>query len=516
VILPATAAGLAAVALPVLALAAEAAPPDARAVRSKTYRVAVGGRPVFTTQFRNVHYASFTIVGSAEVEVTAAARIESFDVSPHAARISARARGSSLKLRLDRPRHLVVTVDGGEKLFLFADAPEVGAPRPGAPGVTSIADFGVDATGGRVETERIQRAVDKVAAARGVLYFPPGVYLTGTISLKSNLSLYLSEGSRLLGSTNLDDYPADPGFDEANLRYDNDLWNRMGRVDVAYRRLILIENARNVRVAGRGIIDGQGKQLRHRKNIMFIMVRGSSDVSVDDLLLLDSPLYNAHVLASDRVAFRSVKIVSDQSVVNTDGIDPDSSRDVRIERCFFFTADDCISPKTSKQSGLTGDLERLTVRGCVFLSRTSATKIGNETFGGWMRDILFEDNDVLEADRAFTISCLDGNGYENIRYIDNRIETLLPLRLQFPVHVHSRRRRADGPAGRIHNVLFKNLIVEKEYPNPSRLAGLDAKNDVRGVRFVNYVVAGRVRLDAKDARVDIGPFVSEVTFSGPP
>ena len=56
----------------------------------------------------------------------------------------------------------------------------------------------------------------------------------------------------------------------------------------------------------------------------------------------------------------------------------------------------------------------------------------------------------------------------------------------------------------------------EEYPQPSKIRGLSEEMDVRDARFVNYKVAGRVRLDAADANVEIGPFVPDVTFSGPP
>jgi hypothetical protein len=502
-------------AVPLLSAKVEPFAPDARAEKSPAYTVTVDGQDVFTTRFRDVHYAAFALDRPAAVEVRADAPVRDFNVSPHAAGIAARAEGATLKFTLDRPRHLVVTINGGERLFLFANPVETDAPRPGDAGVTSVADFGVDATGGRVETVRLQQAIDRVAAEKGVLYFPPGVYLTGTLSLKSNLTLYLAAGARLLASDNPDDFPPDAGWDEANLRYDPDLWFRLGRVDAAYRRVLFVDGATHVRVAGRGIIDGQGKALRFRKNIEFVLVRKSSDVSFEGVTLLDAPMYNAHVLASERVTFRNIKIVSDQNVPNTDGIDPDSSKDVLIDGCFLLCADDCVSPKTSGQTLLTGDLERLTVRNSVMLSRTSATKFGNESFGGMMRDITFENNDLLEGDRAITISCLDGNGYENVKFIDTRVESLLPGKRQFPFQIHTRQRKPGGPSGHIHNVVFKNLTVEKEYKNPSKISGVDAQNDVRGVHFINFVMAGKVRLNAADAHVEIGPFVSDVTFSGP-
>ncbi len=521
-------------------VAAAPQPPNPRAVPSTAYRVEVDGREIFTAKFADIHYATFTQAGAQEVTVRTDAPAAGFNVSPHSAGIAARADGTAIRFKLDRPRYLVVTINDGQKLFLFAEPPPLAAPQPGQPGVTSVLDFGVDATGARLETARLQQAIDQVAAAGGTLYLPRGTYLTGMLSLKSNLTLYLAEGARLLGSDNPDDYPIDPGFKDGDLQWGNDYWWKQGRLDAAFRRLIFVDGQENVRVAGPGTIEGRGRELvagrdsplvhtremlkrsawendgRGIPSIMFVAVFRSSHVTFEDITLLDSPGYNAHIVGSDHVTFKRVKVISDQKVPNTDGLDPDGSRDVLIDHCFLYTADDGVSVKTSGQSRITGDAERITVRNSVFISGVSCTKIGNESFTGSMRDILFENNDILEARRAFIISIMDGHEYRNLRFIGNRIEKLLPGKTQFPVHVHIRRRSAENGGGRIQDILFQDLSVEEEYPQPSKLTGLTAENDIRGIHFVNYTIAGRVRLNAADANVQIGPFVTDVTFSGPP
>lgn len=506
----------AALALPAGSVGARPPPPNPRAAASTAYTVEVDEQPVFTEKFRNVSFAAWPFTGAVEVLVTAREPIRDFNISPHSAGIVATAAGSILRFKLDRPRHLVVTVNHGEKLLLFADPPDPRAPRPGDPGVVSVLDLGVDATGSRLETARLQAAIDRVASAKGTLYFPAGIYLSGMLSLKSDLTLHLAAGARLLASDNPADFPVDEGFDEADLKHDPALWVKMGGSDVAYRQFILVDNARNVRVSGPGIIEGRGRTLRPLKNIMFVVVRRSSHITFDRVTLLDSPMYNVHLLASDHITLRRVKIVSDQEVHNTDGIDPDSSRDVLVQDCFVFTGDDCIAIKTSGQNRLGGDAERITVRNCVLTSRTSGIKLGTETFAGAHRDIFFENNDLLEADRAINLSSEDGHGFERIRFIGLRVERLLGRRVQFPVHLHVERRHPAGAAGRIHDILLQDLSIEHEYPTPSRLDGLSPEHDVRGVRFVNYTVAGRVRLNAADANVKIGPFVSEVTFTAQP
>lgn len=500
--------------------AAEAVASAPRAVASKLWQVEANGQPVFVEQFRGASFGYVRLPRAGrtvEVTVRSVDPVKTFNISPHSSGIKGTAKGSALAFKVDRPRHLVVTVNDGERLLLFVEAPDKDAPRPGAKGVVNVMDFGVDATGTRLDTEKLQQAIDRTAASRSVLYFPAGTYLTGALRLKSNANVYLGEGARLLGSDNPDHYPADPDSNEADTQYSDEVVRRMGRYDAAYRRLILIDDAKNVRLTGPGIIEGQGKVLRPQKNIMFIMLRRAADVTIEGVTLLDSPMYNVHAVASDRVTFRNVKIVSDQNVFNTDGIDPDGSRDVLIDRCFFLCADDCVAIKTSGQSGIMGDAERITVRDCVFISRTSGIKLGSETSAGWQRDVVCENTDVIEADRAITISCMDGNGFERVRFENVRIEKVIPLGMKFetPLVFRVRQRGGDGVAGQIRDFTFRNLHVETPIAKPGMISGVSPTSDVRGVRFENYTAAGKVLLSAEDAKLKVGPHASDITFSGP-
>jgi polygalacturonase len=87
----------------------------------------------------------------------------------------------------------------------FLAAASVAAARPA---LVNVRDQGATGDAARLDTKALQQAVDACAAAGGgVVYFPPGRYLSGTVYLKSNVSLYLERGAVLLGSKNLEDYP---------------------------------------------------------------------------------------------------------------------------------------------------------------------------------------------------------------------------------------------------------------------------------------------------------------------
>jgi len=72
-----------------------------------------------------------------------------------------------------------------------------------------VRDHGAKGDGERLNTKELQAAIDACAAAGGgTVYFPPGSYLSGTLFLKSRVTLHPENGAVLLGSRRLEDYPS--------------------------------------------------------------------------------------------------------------------------------------------------------------------------------------------------------------------------------------------------------------------------------------------------------------------
>ena len=203
--------------------------------------VKIDGVPIDTVSTNmNVGYAHFAFSGEVGVEVTTRETIETFDLSPHRYGIQAAVKGNVLSFRLSQPRKLHLKINGLRRFFIFADAPEVNPPRPGQAGVYDIGDYDVTSSLESVQTSKIQRAIDDVAAKKGILYVPPGVYQSGELKIKSNLTLYLAAGAVIKGTAKISDYPR----------------GRFGT------QLIHLLDCENVRIAGRGAIDGRGRALR--------------------------------------------------------------------------------------------------------------------------------------------------------------------------------------------------------------------------------------------------------------
>ena len=107
--------------------------------------------------------------------------------------------------------------------------------QSGSPSFTSnVRDFGAIGDGEVMDTDAIQRSIDGVfREGGGVVYFPPGDYLTGTVELRDNVTLYLEAGATI--------------------------WGSKSRKDYTQGCLIYAEGAANAAIRGRGAIDGNGK-----------------------------------------------------------------------------------------------------------------------------------------------------------------------------------------------------------------------------------------------------------------
>lgn len=463
----------------------------ATAHASEIYSVTAGGTAVFVEKWEDIHYTHFAFTGECEVTVSVKPSIghrnlkyiHSYSISPRRAGVRAASELNTLTFILGQARKLVIQVNEYERLFLFADAAESVPPAPGDEGVVDAADFVRDNTGGTLETENIRAAVEAVGEG-GTLYFGRGVYLTGAVTLKSDMTLYLAGGAVLKGSSDPADFPAE----EASGHWAN-------------RAFLNIPDCRNVRVAGFGTLDANGtviRALQHGPHLL--VIRDSENVVVEDVFVRDPAAWNTHAINCDNVTLRNIKMLNNRDVLNTDGFDISSSRNVTVENCFAYTSDDAVVIKSYGDS----EARDITVRGNVLLPRKSALKVGTETEAD-ITNVTFIDNDVVECDRGMSLYVEDGARLSNVSYINNRFESFYP---------DARRRLLDfyiwnrNGGGSIENVLIKDCQADMKWPRPSTMIGLDGENAIRGVRFENFRLGGKVctSLEEADILVDVYPY----------
>jgi len=250
-----------------------------------------------------------------------------------------------------------------------------------------VTEYGAVGDGKTKDTLSIQKAVDAAnQRGGGTVYFPPGIYLSGTIRLKDNVTLYLDTGVTLLGSTDVKDYPIIwPEFRSYTDNY-------------VYQSLIYGEKVKNVAIVGRGTIDGRGDKFeRHYPGRQYgqrpylVRLVSCEKILVEGITLLDSPMWVQQYLACDDLVIDGIKVHS-YANHNNDGIDIDCCRYVRISNCYIDSLDDAIVLKSTADR----PCENVTVTNCVLSSNCNGFKLGTESNGGF-KNITFSNSAIYDV-----------------------------------------------------------------------------------------------------------------------
>jgi len=410
------------------------------------------GEKIPVTHYKTYYYAHFEVGSMQSLSLGSSEQIEEFEISPVSRGVKGNLKEDRVHFTIDGPGYYMVRINCEHRVFLLAD--EISKKEAGG---ISIADFDIDATGNTMETSRLQAILDECAGSGKVLYFPPGIYKTGLLRIRSNTSIHLEMGAVIKGPDVVSALETEEG--------------------IKPRSLILIKDAENIRITGRGTFDANGRYLRDHfgdeGRCRVLLVLNSRNIHLDGIFLRDPGSWNTQILHSEDVEIRNVKVLNDIGVSNTDGINPDASRRVHIENCFAYCGDDNIAVKSTNTMNYLRDVEEITIKNCVFLTKKSALKVGTESNAAFMKNITFENNDVLECDRGMTLYCFDGASYENISYINNRFERNHPDRNQCYFHFRIRKRNKDSRVGSMKQVLIKDCSFLTAFPNPSIIDGFD-------------------------------------------
>ena len=231
--------------------------------------------------------------------------------------------------------------------------------------------------GQAADTEAIQKAIEACAeAGGGQVLFPPGRYLSGTIHLRSGVTLHLEAGARLIGTTNLAHYtqPKTPDImPEAR-------WGKW------HRGLIVGENVEDVAVTGLGTIDGNKvfdptgeEKMRGPHTIVLVNCRR---FTLRDVTILDSANYAVFFQVSDDVEIRNVKFVGGWDGVHWRGAPERWCQNVNLIGCQFFTGDDAIAGRYWNNTVIKDCLINSSCNGIRLIGPATRLTIANNLFRG--------------------------------------------------------------------------------------------------------------------------------------
>lgn len=281
----------------------------------------------------------------------------------------------------------------------------------------------------KLSTKAIQSAIDACAkSGGGIVSLEPGIYLTGSIFMKSGVHLIIEKGVELRGSQNFDDYP------EIN--------TRIAGIEMKWpAALINIIDQKNVEVSGEGKVNARGKFCWDKywnmrkdydakglrwivdydaKRVRTFLAQNSSDVTLKGLTFINAGFWTVQLLYSTRITVDGLVIKNnvDGKGPSTDGIDVDSSSWVLIQNCDIDCNDDDFCLKSGRDwDGLRVNIptEYVVIRKCIARKGGGLLTLGSET-AGYIKHVLAEDLVAKGTGNGFHIksAITRGGGVEDI------------------------------------------------------------------------------------------------------
>lgn len=360
-----------------------------------------------------------------------------------------------------------------------------------------IKDFGAVGDGKTNDAKAIQAAIDACnAGGGGRVIIPSGfTFLAGPFNLKSNIEFYVEVNAKLLANPDEKVY-VKSAFREN--KGEGTIW-------------IGGENLENVTICGGGIIDGNGtsfmgKELEDSFELKpfqivdprphLLTILGGKNIRIRDLTIRNSAYWTVHLIGCNDVAIDNLTLLNNLKVRNSDGIDLDHSKNVRISNCYIESGDDCICLKNRREYAEFGVCENITVSNCTMTSRSCAIKIGSENMDS-IRHVVFNNCIVKKSNRGLGIQNRDEGTVTDVIFSNILVDSHLFSDVWWgkaePIYVTAYRRakgnnkdagwrfpkgKTEGSVGVVSRIFFSNIKCISENgvyvsaESPDKISGI--------------------------------------------
>lgn len=289
----------------------------------------------------------------------------------------------------------------------------------------NVRDFGAKGDGITDDTASIQATI-MCCPKDGRVYINNGIYKFTNLFLKSNLILEIDKDATLSAFTDKSHIPILPGRVES---YDEEKEYLIGSWEgnplTSFASLITGISVENVVICGRGTIDGcadfqnwwdKEKRKHDPARPRMVFLNHCRNVTLQGLTIMNSPAWNLHPYFSENLKFLGLSIFSPSKSHNTDGLDPESCRNVDIIGVHFSVGDDCIAIKSGKiYMGKTYKTpsSNIMIRQCFMENGHGAITVGSEIAAG-VKEITATDCLFINTDRGLRIKTRRGRGKDSV------------------------------------------------------------------------------------------------------
>lgn len=310
---------------------------------------------------------------------------------------------------------------------------------PAATHIILANDFGAVSDTVTINTAAIQKAIDACAAkGGGKVFFKKGVYVTGSLFVKSNVNLQIDEGVLILGSQRFEDYP--------------EMQSRIAGIETSWpAALINFINVKNAALTGKGIVNARGKFCWDKywamrkdydtkglrwivdydaKRVRTVLVQNAADITLKDITFKNAGFWTVQLLYSTRLTVNGIIIKNneDGSGPSTDGVDVDSSTWTLIENCDIDCNDDNFCLKAGRDwDGLRVNkpTEYVVIKKCFARRGAGLVTLGSETSGS-IRHIYCTDLFARHTDNGLRIKSATTRGgmVEDVYFVNSILDSV--------------------------------------------------------------------------------------------
>lgn len=343
----------------------------------------------------------------------------------------------------------------------------------------NILEYGAVGDGAANDGPAIQAAVDAChRAGGGVVLFPGGrVYRSGYVILLSNVEVHLEMGAVWKASDRIEDYY--PLRNNGQITaHESGLPSFLNSeyAGKPFHAFIYALEQENICISGQGTIDGNesifygddsGYHIEgtYYPRVPLLLLEAVTHLTIRGVTLTGCAFWTVHLVGCEDVLIDGIRLLNNLKMANSDGIDPDHCRNVRITNCHIECGDDAIVLKNSGDYKKYGSCENIVISNCTLVSTSAAIKFGTEGESDF-RNILVTNCCISKSNRGISIQIRDCGSVENVIFSNIRIET---RRFSYEwwgraeaICLTALDRKPGVKAGKIRNVRFQNITCEGE------------------------------------------------------
>lgn len=344
-----------------------------------------------------------------------------------------------------------------------------------------ITDYGAVADGVTDNAGAIKKAIDACEKAGGgkVVIPAEGVFMTGPFDMISKMELHVEGGATLLANPDTSVYQKSAFRENPG---EGTIW-------------IGGEDLHDIAITGLGVIDGNGikfmgEELGDSYELLPFNIKDPrphvltlinvKKLRIEDVTFRNSAYWTVHLIGCDDGVIRGITIDNSLKIRNSDGIDLDHSKNIRISDCHIQSGDDSICLKNRREFAEYGKCENIVISNCLMSSRSCAFKIGSENMDT-IQNVTVTNCTILASNRGIGIQNRDEGVVQNILFsniiVESRFFSDVWWGKSEPIYITAYRRAninhkdanwrfpkgaTQGFVGQVNNITFRNIFCNTE------------------------------------------------------